>query len=274
MSHLPTPDDLLRALLTGDVAATRQLVERRPALLRTPVSPPLGRLPLSPRWPLDLTCQGPFHGLPLGGRAADLARVLLTAGADPQGAEPERTTPLHDAVSLGATDVAAALLHHGAELEAVSPVIPLPHGTPLDYAVQFGTRDCVDLLLAYGAQAPTLRLRAGAGLPLQPGNPTLPELHEALHAAVVCDRLHTFEQLRALTPDLHSAWVGGASLLHWAAWEAKPRMVQHLLQLGLDPHATDHHHGGTPAAWAAVRQEQLGPGGPHGAVIAVLGRWQ
>lgn len=264
---------LLRALLTGDVPSVRDLIARHPGLLTTTLVPPPGRLALPPLDPLDLVCQGPAHGLPLGGRAADLARVLLDAGAPVQGTNPELTTPLHTAASLDALEVLRVLIAADADLEARAPGPGLPIGTPLDHAAALGKTRAVDLLVANGAHVGSLRTAAGVGLSLDLHLPaTDQELREALRTAVVCDRVQVFERLRPLVPDWATVEVGGLPLLHWAAWEARPRLLTLLLQLGADPHQGDLTHGGTPALWAATRLEQLGPEAGHDAVLRLLTR--
>ena len=67
-----------------------------------------------------------------------------------------------------------------------------------------------------------------------------------------------------------NADIDGATALHWAAWEAKPRMVEFLIRHGADTSSKDRDHNSTPKEWAIHRQQQLGPRWGHPDVIELL----
>ena len=90
------------------------------------------------------------------GDRADVVRLLLTHGADPDIREGGGLTPLHRAVFRGFYDVAVLLLDAGADVDARSTKKPeddmqLFDRTPLTQAATNGQVDVVRLLLRRGA---------------------------------------------------------------------------------------------------------------------------
>jgi ankyrin repeat protein len=84
-------------------------------------------------------------------RNADAVRALIAAGADVDAlatASFAPVTPLGTAASFGAAEVAKILLEHGADPEKTSD----DRHTPLQVAIANGHADVVDLLLAHGAR--------------------------------------------------------------------------------------------------------------------------
>ncbi len=92
-----------------------------------------------------------LHRAAYGGQA-EIARVLLDAGASTKAKDNQGFTPLHWAVyegliTPGAQDVAKLLVVRGAEINARDR----EGSTPLFWAVWQGNRDLADFLLAHGA---------------------------------------------------------------------------------------------------------------------------
>ncbi|MFG2289119.1 ankyrin repeat domain-containing protein [Streptomyces sp. NPDC048595] len=93
----------------------------------------------------------------------DTARVaaLLRAGADPEHASPEGTTPLYQASVNGSAGIARLLLVAGAAPDTESSGLG-SEGTPLCAAACWGYTAAVRELLAHGAD-PNLREDHGTG---------------------------------------------------------------------------------------------------------------
>jgi ankyrin repeat protein len=87
--------------------------------------------------------------------------ALVRAGADPEGADADGTTPLYAAAVGGAAEAVARLLEAGASPNRESR--GETDGTPLCAAAAWGHVDVVRLLLAHGAD-PLLREDDGEGL--------------------------------------------------------------------------------------------------------------
>ncbi|MFC5852472.1 ankyrin repeat domain-containing protein [Streptomyces chlorus] len=91
---------------------------------------------------------------------AGTVRALVRAGADPDGANADGTTPLYAAAVGGATEIVACLLDAGASPDVESR--DETDGTPLCAAAAWGHADVVRQLLAHGAD-PGLREDDGEG---------------------------------------------------------------------------------------------------------------
>jgi ankyrin repeat protein len=93
----------------------------------------------------------------------DTTRVgaLLRAGADPERADREGTTPLYEAAVNGEAGIVRLLLAAGAPPDAESSGIGA-EGTPLCAAACWGHTEVVRELLAHGAD-PSLREDHGTG---------------------------------------------------------------------------------------------------------------
>lgn len=263
-----------KAIDNGDVGLVRQLLASKPALATSLIAwgPMLCRCKTEP---LHYLSDGPFNQLWDHGKQAELAAVLIEAGAAVNGLPTFGETPLHGAASLGEAGVAEVLIDHGANVEAVAEYPGIPDGTPLDFAVHFGMVDVVDLLVCRGANILSTRMAAGAGQldRVQDDLPSFRQdastLHDVLRCAAVCDRIEVVEFLLKTSVDVN-ADIKGATVLHWAAWEAKPRMVEFLLDRGADSTATDRKHSLTPHGWAKHRRKELGPRWGHEEVMQLL----
>lgn len=228
--------------------------------------------------PLHYLSDAPFNRIFDHGKQTEIACAMLEAGALPDGSPTYAEMPLHGAASLGEPEVAAVLLDHGANIEAVAQYPGIPHGTPLDFAVHFGMVDVVDLLVSRGAKILSARMAAGASQlnKIAGDNCEFPirdeERIDVFRCAVVCDRIEVVDHLLTHGGIDINAEVDEATALHWAAWEAKPRMVEVLLGRGADQTALDREHRATPQQWAEHRGSQLGPRWGHGEVVRLLRR--
>lgn len=260
-----------RAIDRGDLDAVQELLAKNPGLARRLI-----------RWgpllcpcktePLHYLSDGRFNRLFDHERHVDIARLLLEAGAPVDGSPDFGETPLHGAASLGEPGIAAVLLEFGADAEARATYPGIPNGTPLDFAVHFGMVEVVDVLVSHGAEVLSPRMAAGAGradlLHESIGSLSDAELRDAYRCAAVCDRAEVVDVLLERV-DVN-ADVDKATALHWAAWEAKPRMVEHLLARGADPARLDARHRMTPLGWAQHRGKELGPRWGHELVVELL----
>lgn len=259
--------ELKEAIECGDVDGVKRLVSINPSLASSPIE--WGHPTPCRADPLHYVSDRAFVDRNRHDRQADIAVLLLEAGASVTGTNEEETL-LHGAVSLGQAGVAMVLLDYGADIEATGQYPGIPDGTPLDFAVHFGMVESIDLLVQRGAEIKSARMAAGAGqlekLKLLP----MPEPADVLRCAVVCDRTHIVDWIftQGLSVDTP---VQQATCLHWAAWEGKPVMTDHLLKLGADRTCRDRNHDMTPREWAAFRRKGLGSGWGHDEVIARLG---
>jgi ankyrin repeat protein len=218
----PVAVELRQAVRGGDLESAGRLLAGQPGLARATFA---GRnegtetsLHMVAGWP------GYFpHG-------AEMVRLLVSAGADPtvpaRGRDPGgyAETPLHWAASSDDTDVAAALIDAGADLEAPGGTIAL--GPPLANAVGYGCWHVARLLVARGARVGSL-----------------------WEAAALGDRPRA-EQLLAADPP------PSADDISEAFWQAcrggQRRMGEYLLACGADINASpDYASGSTPLQAAA-----------------------
>lgn len=264
---------LKQAIDAGDVEQLRLVLSRNPKLASATISWGPAICPCKSE-PLHYLSDAPFNQLWNHGQQAEMAQVLIEAGAPVDGLPTSGETPLHGAASLGERGVAEVLLDHGADMEAIASYPGIPDGTPLDFAVHFGMVEVVDLLVRRGAKVLSTRMAAGAGQldrvqtdwnALQGREQQL----DVFRCAVVCDRLQVVEYLLTCGIDVN-ADMDGATALHWAAWEAKPSMVEFLLRSGADPRKVDAQHNSTAHGWAQHRGEQLGSRWGHSQVLDML----
>jgi uncharacterized protein len=147
----PAAIALVQAIRTGDTAALSQLLQEHPGLVAEQVRGTRTPLHVAADWP------GYFPNGP------EVVRVLLRAGADPDGGVPRESpeeTPLHWAASSDDADVAEALIDGGADIERPGGSI----GTPLHNAVGYGCWNVARLLVQRGAQVRTLWEAAALGM--------------------------------------------------------------------------------------------------------------
>ena len=148
----PAAIELLLAVRGGDVGTIRRLIGEHPDLPSWRIGDRNGTGPRCTWWRTGRL-------LPCG---PEIARLLIDAGADPNGGpadpghpdEPEPENPLHWAASSDDVAVAAALIDGGADIEAPSagPIA----GPPLVNAVAYGCWQVARLLVARGARIGSL----------------------------------------------------------------------------------------------------------------------
>lgn len=151
---MPTDDDYLNtwaAIREGDVARLEKVLETVP----TVVTSHLGKIG---RTPLHVVADWPGY-FPQGPR---IAEMLIAAGAvvDARGPDGTGETPLHWTASSDDADVARVLISAGADVEAPGGSI----GTPLDNAIGYGCWNVAHLLMAQGARLERLWHASALGL--------------------------------------------------------------------------------------------------------------
>jgi|SRR5215472_8126653 len=151
----PLAIEVTVAIRNGDDAALRRLLADNPGLARESVQAPRRGsrtlLHVVTDWP------GCFPNGPA------IVAALIEAGADPNARAADggaAETPLHRAASTEDTDVAAALIDGGADLEAPDGSI----GTPLDNAIGYGCWTVARLLVGRGARVDKLWHAAALGM--------------------------------------------------------------------------------------------------------------
>lgn len=145
-----TADTLAVAIRAGDLAALRQVLAEHPGLASAPLG---GRF--KTRTALHVATDWPGY-FPNG---PQVVRILVKAGADPNGRSPGDETPLHWAASSDDEEVAAALIDAGADIYMPDGSI----GTPLANAIGYGCWAVARLLVARGAPIVSLWEAAALG---------------------------------------------------------------------------------------------------------------
>jgi ankyrin repeat protein len=196
----PVAAGLVQAIRGGDTSALGRLLEKEPRLARARIAERGGT-----RTPLHVVTDWPgyFPGGP------HTVRLLIGAGADPDAVTtpgpPE--TPLHWAASSDDSDVAAALIDGGADIEKPDGSI----GTPLDNAVGYSCWHVARLLVARGATVGRLWHAAALGMLarvqelLAQGHGTGEEISQAFWHACAAGQRRAAEYLLAQGADL--AWI-------------------------------------------------------------------
>ena len=254
----------------GDLEEIERLLQSTPALASKPIAwGPIFRKCHTE--PLHYLSDAPFNRLWSHGLQDKIARLLLQFGAPVDGLPSSGESPLHGAASLGEAQVAEVLIEFGADIEKRASYPGIPDGTPLDFAVHFGMVDVIEVLTKHGAQIYSSRMAAGAGrLNSMVEKLDGADITDVFRCACVCDQIEIVEHLLGQGLDVQID-IKGSSALHWAAWEAKPRMVRHLIERGADKSYCDAKHNMTPAQWAANRKAEIGPRWGHDDVLEILG---
>ena len=238
-SHPETTEPFLaafRALERGDVAALRGLLRRQPQLAKDRGSNGNTLLNL---------------GVSLGAKlnrslALSVVETLLAAGAEVNEGNDRGSTPLHQAAYSNQSEIAAALIERGADLDLEAHG---SGGTPLIFALFWGHREVADMLGRYSV-APG-NLRAAAGL----GNHELLEncfsgeatLRPEAFAARGFYRPHSgFPDWR---PSADAQEVLDEALV-WASKSGRTDMLPRLVRAGARIDADPYR--GTPLIWAAA----------------------
>jgi uncharacterized protein len=196
----PVAAGLVQAIRTGDAGALSRLLEDEPRLARARIAERGGT-----RTPLHVVTDWPgyFPGGP------QTVRLLISAGADPDAVTTPgpAETPLHWAASSDDSDVAAALIDGGADIEKPDGSI----GTPLDNAIGYSCWHVARLLVARGATVGKLWHAAALGMLarieelLAQGHAAGEEISQAFWHACAAGQRRAAEYLLAQGADL--TWV-------------------------------------------------------------------
>ena len=180
----------------------------------------------------------------------DAAAVRDLLAGDPSlvgAVDVHRKTPLHLAAEHDHAEVAELLIEAGAEVEAWTSW----GATPLEWAGVLGSRRAGDVLLAHGAR---LTLASAAGLGLIDELPRLARRDGAVSAAFVlaCRNGHT-DSARFLLDrgaDVDARGFFAATGLHWAALNGHEDTVRFLLDQRADPTLHDSQFDSDALGWA------------------------
>ncbi len=199
-------------------------------------------------------------GLALGTRDERLVELVIRRGADVTRANAHGSTPLHNA---GRPDLTRLLLAAGAPVEGSARG---DGGTPLAFALFWGSRETAELLAEHGILPANLRIAAGlgkldlidallaadgtlsdaagahrafyrphSGFPAwRPGNDPQQIRDEALTWAARNNRVAAIERLVARGAD-PCADVYRGTALTWAAFTGSTAAARRLVELGADP---------------------------------------
>ena len=191
---------------------------------------------------------------------ADIIGRLLKAGADPNGASEDGETPLMTAALTGKVDALKVLLAAGADAKAMDPV---KGQTPLMWAASEGNAAAVDLLLSAGSD---IRLKSKAGF-------------TPLLFAVRGGSIETVKLLLDRGASVNDAAADGTSAMNMAVVNAYYELAGVLLDRGADPNAPDQRGSALHAlAWlrkpgadgaAGVGNTPQGPPVPTGNMTAL-----
>ncbi len=128
---------VMTALVFGYTATAETLTRRGGPITRLPVAAGLGRLEDAARLLPGASAESRHSALALAAQLghADVVRLLLDAGEDPNRYNPEghhaHATPLHQSVWSESLDVVRLLVERGARLDIKDTIF---EGTPLDWA--------------------------------------------------------------------------------------------------------------------------------------------
>ncbi|MGW0095266.1 ankyrin repeat domain-containing protein [Streptomyces sp. NPDC003328] len=189
---------LVSAIQAGDIGTVQRIVADTPEL----VTGPLGG-PFKTRTALHVVADWPGY-FPNG---PQVVRLLVAAGADPNARTPGDESPLHWAASSDDTDVAAALIDAGGDIEAPDGSI----GTPLDNAIGYACWHVAGLLAARGARVDKLWHAAALGMLdrlqhlIDTTDPTSEDVSQAFWHACSAGQRRTAEHLLTLGAELN--WV-------------------------------------------------------------------
>ena len=191
------PAELVLAIHGGDTDAVRRVIADAPDVVKGPLGGAF-----KTRTALHAVADWPGY-FPNG---PQIARLLLSAGADPNARDPEpgSETALHWAASSDDVDVAAALIDGGADIEVPDGSI----GTPLDNAIGYGCWHVARLLADRGARVDKLWHAAALGIldrleELLAKEPTDDEVSQAFWHACAGGQRRAAERLLTAGADLN-----------------------------------------------------------------------
>jgi ankyrin repeat protein len=226
-----------QALQSGDVATLSALLQRNPRLAQERGTNGNTLLSLAVSIAAKSNCN----------KASSLVETLLGAGADVNDPNDRGWTPLHQAAYSNQCAVAAALIEHGAELDAEAHG---SGGTPLIAALFWGHREVADLLGRHSLAPGNLRVAAGLG-DLELLEKCFSEEKTLTPEAFAA---RGFYRPHSGFPDWHPSTDPQGVLDEALVWACKsgrtevlPRLIRAGARIDADPYR------GTPLIWAAVR---------------------
>lgn len=240
--------EIHRAVESGDVALVTELLDANPRLV-------------------DAQDENQYQDLPLHIAAAtgnlEIARLLLSHGAEVDSHDSDRSTPLHVAAVRRQPEMVALLLAKGADpvfqdnngawsltfaassRDSLSVHYLIEAGAPLDLVTANGMT-----LLHYAARTNMMELFERAlAAGVDPDARTATG-ETVLHAAVQGGQIPLIEQLIAAGADADVANEWGASPLTLAVWSGQAEAALRLVDLGADVNLVDDF--GRTALWAAA----------------------
>jgi len=146
---------LMTALVFGYLDAAEALIRRGATVDNIATAAGLGRLPDATRLLPAADSTSRHRALALAAQLghADVVRLLLDAGEDPNRYNPDGThshsTPLHQSVIAGHEAVVRLLIERGARLDIKDSIY---QGTPLGWAIHGGKSEMEKYLRAHGAK--------------------------------------------------------------------------------------------------------------------------
>jgi ankyrin repeat protein len=164
----------------------------------------------------------PLHLALLYFWSADTVQVLIEHGADTNAKDYKHRTPLHLALSLWNAETVRVLVRHGAEINARDG----SNKTPLHLASSSGSAETVRDLLKYGAD---VNARDGS--------------HKTpLHLASSSGSVETVRNLIKYGADVFTRDGNNNTPLHLASSSGSTDIVQDLIELGADVNSRDGSH--------------------------------
>jgi DNA-binding transcriptional MerR regulator len=235
--------EMLAAATTGDISVVRRLLARDPSLVDA----------------VDIYDKTPLH-LAAERDHAELAALLLVAGAELEAETSWGMTPLQWAANMNSQAVARLFLDSGAELNLWAAA-----GLGILREVQaFRTED--GRLRPGAAQARYEQDDDGRWLKLPATTDERAIVSEAFQIASRNGHTKTARYLLELGADVDFRGFFGGTGLHWAAINGHLETVELLLARGADPTLRDHEFGADASGWARE--------GGHAATIDYLDRRQ
>ena len=227
--YLVDPEEMLKACEGGDLEKVRGLLARDSTLVNA---------------------KGLHHKTPLHWAAeknnAELAELLVSAGADLNAEVSWGMTPLAWAANMGSREVADVLLEHGARTQ-LNMWCAAGLGM-LDIVKSFW--DGPDTLKPNAGQTRTRELGDGTWGKAAPPASYAELVSDAFYIAARNGHMEVAKFLLGKGADINCRGFFGAPGLHWAAINGHKAMVEFLLEHGADATLQDQQFNSTALGWA------------------------
>ena len=233
--YLVDPEEMLKACEQGDLEKVRGLLSRDSTLVNA---------------------KGAHHKTPLHWAAeknnAELAQLLVGAGADLNAEVSWGMTPLAWAANMGSGAVAGVLLEHGARPQ-LNMWCAAGLGL-LDVVKSFW--DGPNTLKPNAGQTRTRDLGNGEWRRTAPPESYAELVSEAFYIAARNGNVDVAKFLLEKCADINCRGFFGAPGLHWAAINGHRPMVEFLLERGADASLRDRQFNSTALGWAVEGKHQ------------------